>query len=129
MNKTIAQNTDDEDLKSRSEKIVFKRDAKQICNQLDVLFSIVSKLEITDSDITSTEIKIRSGIMRLKKLNAFDEAAFYETEIVKLSKGSTSKQKIELYTVLFCLLGLALLSWFSTDILEHFFSFVKKIFK
>ena len=129
MNKQQPKNNEDIDLAFQSDKIIFKKDAKQICNQLDILFSIISKLETTDSDITSTEIKIRSGIMRLKKLNAFDEAAFYETEIVKLSKGNTSKQKTELYIFLFCIVGLALLSWFSTDILEHFYDFVKKIFK
>ena len=84
-------------LLKQADKIVFKEDAKSICDQLDILFSIASKSQIQNEESDVFEIKIRSGIMRLKKLEAFDEAAFYETEILKITKTNSTKKKNELY--------------------------------
>jgi hypothetical protein len=83
----------DEDILSllkQADKIVFKEDAKSICDQLDLLFSIASKSQIENEESDVFEIKIRSGIMRLKKLEAFEEAAFYEIEILKITKTNST---------------------------------------
>ena len=81
----INNNEDLSSLLKQADKIVFKEDAKSICDQLDVLFSIASKSQIQNEESDVFEIKIRSGIMRLKKLEAFDEAAFYETETLRIT--------------------------------------------
>ena len=70
----INNNEDISSLIKQTDKIVFKDDAKSICNQLDVLFSIVGKSQLQNKESDIFEIKIRSGIMRLKKLEAFDPA-------------------------------------------------------
>ena len=80
-------------LLKQADKIVFKEDAKSICDQMDVLFSIASKSQLQNEESDIFEIKIRSGILRLKKLEAFDEAAFYETEILKITKNNSAKKK------------------------------------
>lgn len=74
----------DEDISSlikHAEKIVFKEDAKSICDQLDILFSIANKSQIKNEESDVFETKIRSGIMRLKNLEAFDEAAFMKRKL------------------------------------------------
>ena len=120
----------DEDLSSllkQAEKIVFKEDAKSICNQLDMLFSIAIKSQIQNEESDVVEIKIRSGIMRLKKLESYDEAAFYETEIIKITKTKTTKKKNELYYFLFSIIGLTLIACFGNKILYESFSLYKKV--
>jgi hypothetical protein len=120
----------DEDLASlikQAEKIVFKEDVKSICDQLDMLFSIASKSQIQNEESDVFEIKIRSGIMRLKKLEAFDEAAFYETEILKITKTNSIKKKNELYYFLFSIIGLTLIACFGNKILYESFSLYKKV--
>ena len=120
----------DEDISSlikQAEKIVFKEDAKSICDQLDVLFSIASKSQIENEESDVFEIKIRSGIMRLKKLEAFDEAAFYEKEIVRITITNTSKKKNDFYFFLFSIAGLVLIACFGNKILYESFSLYKKV--
>jgi hypothetical protein len=112
---------------SQADKIVFKEDAKSICDQLDMLFSIAGKSQIENEESDVFEIKIRSGIMRLKKLEAFDEAAFYETEIIKITKTNTSKKKSELYFFLFSIAGLILVACFGNKLLYESFSLYKKV--
>ena len=122
-------NNDEEilSLLKQAEKIVFKEDAKSICDQLDMLFSIASKSQIQNEESDVFEIKIRSGIMRLKKLEAFDEAAFYETEILKITKTNSNKKKNELYYFIFSIIGLALIACFGNKILHESFSLYKKV--
>lgn len=120
----------DEDILSllkQADKIVFKEDAKSICDQLDVLFSIASKSQIQNEESDVFEIKIRSGIMRLKKLEAFDEAAFYETEIIRITKTNSTKKKNELYYFLFSIAGLVLIACFGNKLLYETFSLYKKV--
>lgn len=120
----------DEDILSllkQADKIVFKEDAKSICDQLDMLFSIASKSQIQNEESDVFEIKIRSGIMRLKKLEAFDEAAFYETEILKITKTNSTKKKNELYFFIFSIIGLTLIACFGNKILYESFSLYKKV--
>ena len=120
----------DEDILSllkQADKIVFKEDAKSICDQLDVLFSIASKSQIQNEESDVFEIKIRSGIMRLKKLEAFDEAAFYETEIIRITKTNTSKKNNEFYFFLFSIAGLVLIACFGNKLLYESFSLYKKV--
>ena len=120
----------DEDISSlikHAEKIVFKEDAKSICDQLDILFSIASKSQIKNEEGDVFETKIRSGIMRLKKLEAFDEAAFYETEIIKIAKTNTTRKNNELYFFLFSIAGLALIACFGNKLLYETFSLYKKV--
>jgi hypothetical protein len=120
----------DEDILSllkQAEKIVFKEDTKSICDQLDMLFSIASKSQIQNEESDVFEIKIRSGIMRLKKLEAFDEAAFYETEIIRITKTNTTKKKTEFYYFLFSIVGLVLIACFGNKLLYEFFSLYKKV--
>jgi len=120
----------DEDILSllkQADKIVFKEDAKSICDQLDMLFSIASISQIQNEESDVFEIKIRSGIMRLKKLEAFDEAAFYETEILKITKTNSTKKKNELYYFLFSIAGLVLIACFGNKLLYESFSLYKKV--
>ena len=49
--------------------------------------------------------------MRLKKLEAFDEAAFYETEILKITKTNSTKKKKQI--VLFYIFN----NWFNINCL------------
>lgn len=122
-----SNNEDPSSLIIQADKIVFKEDAKSICEQLDVLFSIAIKSQIQNEESDVFEIKIRSGIMRLKKLEAYDEAAFYETEILKITKTNTTKKKNELYYFLFSIIGLALIACFGNKILYESFSLYKKV--
>lgn len=120
----------DEDISSlikHAEKIVFKEDAKSICDQLDILFSIANKSQIKNEESDVFETKIRSGIMRLKNLEAFDEAAFYETEIIKIAKTNTNRKNNELYFFLFSIAGLALIACFGNKLLYETFSLYKKV--
>jgi hypothetical protein len=120
----------DEDILSllkQADKIVFKEDAKSICDQLDMLFSIAGKSQIQNDESDVFEIKIRSGIMRLKKLEAFDEAAFYETEILKITKTNSTKKKTEFYYFLFSIAGLVLIACFGNKLLYESFSLYKKV--
>ena len=109
----------------QADKIVFKADIKSICNQLDLLFSIAGKSKNNESSIL--EPKIRSGIMRLKKIEAFDEAAFYETEIMKFQNANDNNKKFEIYFFLFCIAGLFFIAFFANDINHQTFSLHKKI--
>ena len=109
----------------QADKIVFKADIKSICNQLDLLFSIAGKSKNNESSIL--EPKIRSGIMRLKKIEAFDEAAFYETEIMKFQNANDNNKKFEIYLFLFCIAGLFFIAFFANDINHQTFSLHKKI--
>ncbi len=120
----------DEDLSSlipQADKIVFKNDVKSICSQLDVLLSIASKSQLKNEESSIFEIKIRSGIMRLKKQEAYDEAAFYETEIIKITKTNTIKKNNELYFFIFSIIGLTLIACFGNKILYESFSLYKKV--
>ena len=120
----------DEDILSllkQADKIVFKEDAKSICDQLDMLFSIASKSHMQNEESDVFEIKIRSGIMRLKKLEAFDEAAFYETETLRITRTNTNKKKSELYYFLFSIAGLVLIACFGNRLLYESFSLYKKV--
>lgn len=123
----IYKNEDISSLIKQTDKIVFKEDAKSICNQLDVLFSIAGKAQKENEESDVFEIKIRSGIMRLKKLEAFDEAAFYETEIIRIIKTNTNKKKSELYYFLFSIAGLVLIACFGNRLLYESFSLYKKV--
>ena len=128
MAKQIINNNEDlSSLLKQAEKIVFKEDAKSICDQLDMLFSIASKSQIQNEESDVFEIKIRSGIMRLKKIEAFDEAAFYETEILKITKTNSTKKKNELYYFLFSIAGLVLIACFGNKLLYESFSLYKKV--
>ena len=128
MAKQIINNNEDlSSLLKQAEKIVFKEDAKSICDQLDMLFSIASKSQIQNEESDVFEIKIRSGIMRLKKIEAFDEAAFYETEILKITKTNSTKKKNELYYFIFSIIGLTLIACFGNKILYESFSLYKKV--
>ena len=122
-------NTDEDilSLLKHAEKIVFKEDAKSICDQLDLLFSIASKSQIENEESDVFEIKIRSGIMRLKKLEAFEEAAFYEIEILKITKTNSTKKKTEFYYFLFSIAGLVLIACFGNKLLYESFSLYKKV--
>ena len=120
----------DEDILSllkQADKIVFKEDAKSICDQLDMLFSIAGKSQIQNDESDVFEIKIRSGIMRLKKLEAFDEASFYETEIIRITKTNSTKKKTEFYYFLFSIAGLVLIACFGNKLLYESFSLYKKV--
>lgn len=123
----INKNEDILSLIKQAEKIVFKGNAKSICDQLDMLFSIASKSQMHNVESDVFQIKIRSGIMRLKKLEAFDEAAFYETEIIKITKINSTKKKNELYYFLFSIIGLTLIACFGNKILFESFSLYKKV--
>jgi hypothetical protein len=123
----LNNNKDISSLIKQAEKIVFKEDAKSICDQLDLLFSIAGKSQIENEESDVFEIKIRSGIMRLKKLEAFDEAAFYETEIVRITKTNTSKKNNEFYFFLFSIAGLVLIACFGNKLLYESFSLYKKV--
>lgn len=123
----INKNEDISSLIKQTDKIVFKEDAKSICDQLDVLFSIAGKAQIENEESDVFEIKIRSGIMRLKKQGAFDEAAFYETEIIKITKTKTNKKNNELYFFIFSIIGLTLIACFGNTILYESFSLYKKV--
>ena len=128
MAKQVTNNNEDlSSLLKQAEKIVFKEDAKSICDQLDVLFSLAGKSQIENEESDVFEIKIRSGIMRLKNLEAFDEAAFYETEIIRITKTNTNKKKNELYYFLFSIAGLVLIACFGNKILYESFSLYKKV--
>jgi hypothetical protein len=120
-------NNDKSSIINQADKIIFKEDAKSICDQLDVMFSIVAKPQIENEESDVFETKIRSGIMRLKKLEAFDEAAFYETEIIRITKTNTSKKKNELYFFLFSIAGLVLIACFGNKLLYESFSLYKKV--
>ena len=111
----------------QADKIVFKADIKSICNQLDLLFSIARKSQIKNNESSILEPKIRSGIMRLKKMEAFDEAAFYETEIMKFQNANDNNKKFEIYFFLFCIAGLFFIAFFANDINYQTFSLHKKI--
>jgi hypothetical protein len=123
----IIKNENISSLIKQADKIIFKNDAKSICNQIDVLFSIASKSQLQNEESDIFEIKIRSGIMRLKKLEAFDEAAFYETEILKITKTNSTKKKNELYYFIFSIIGLTLIACFGNKILYESFSLYKKV--
>lgn len=123
----INNNEDFSSLIKQADKIVFEENVKSICNQLDELFSIAAKSQIENEESDIFEIKIRSGIMRLKKLEAFDEAAFYETEILKITKTSTTKKKTELYLFFFSIAGLVLIACFGNNLLYESFSLYKKV--
>lgn len=123
----LNNNKDISSLIKQAEKIVFKEDAKSICDQLDLLFSIAGKSQIENEESDVFEIKIRSGIMRLKKLEAFDEAAFFETEIVRITKTNTSKKNNEFYFFLFSIAGLVLIACFGNKLLYESFSLYKKV--
>ena len=112
---------------NQADKIVFKADVKSICNQLDLLFSIAGKSQIKNNESSIFEPKIRSGIMRLKKMEAFDEAAFYETEILKFQNANDNKKKFEIYLFIFCIAGLFFIAFFANDINHQTFSLHKKI--
>ena len=128
MAKIVKNNNEDfSSLLKQVEKIVFKEDLKSICDQLDVLLSIAGKSQIENEESDVIEIKIRSGIMRLKKLEAFDEAAFYETEILRITKTNTNKKKSELYYFLFSITGLVLIACFGNKLLYESFSLYKKV--
>jgi hypothetical protein len=120
-------NNDKSSIINLADKIIFKEDAKSICDQLDVMFSIAAKPQIENEESDVFETKIRSGIMRLKKLEAFDEAAFYETEIIRITKTNTSKKKNELYFFLFSIAGLVLIASFGNKLLYESFSLYKKV--
>jgi hypothetical protein len=85
----------------------------------------IKSKETKESDVFET--KIRSGIMRLKNLEAFDEAAFYETEIIKIAKTNTNRKNNELYFFLFSIAGLALIACFGNKLLYETFSLYKKV--
>jgi len=123
----LNKDEDTSSLLKQAEKIIFKEDAKSICDQLDMLFSIAGKSQIENVESDVFEIKIRSGIMRLKKLEAFDEAAFYETEILRITKTNTNKKKSELYFFLFSIAGLVLIVCFGNRLLYESFSLYKKV--
>lgn len=128
MTKLVTNHNEDiSSLIKQSDKIVFQEDAKSICDQLDKLFSIASKSHLKNEESDVFEIKIRSGIMRLKKLEAFDEAAFYETEIIRMTKTNTTKKKSELYYFLFSIAGLVLIACFGNNLLYESLSLYKKV--
>jgi hypothetical protein len=114
---------------NQADKIVFKADVKSICNQLDLLFSIAGKSQIKNNESSIFEPKIRSGIMRLKKMEAFEEAAFYETEILKfqISNHNHNNNKFVIYLFVFCITGLFLIAFFANDINYQTFSLYKKV--
>lgn len=109
------------------DKIQIGGDVDNICRQLDKVLSLAKKAQMKNIESGLFESKIRSGIMRLQKLNAFDEAAFYETEVIRLQKDSHNKNRLQLYLFVFCIVGLVMFIIFGDKLLTDSLKVYKKV--
>lgn len=109
------------------DKIQIGGDVENICSQLDKVLSLAKKAQMKNIESGLFETKIRSGIMRLQKLNAFDEAAFYETEVIRLQKDSHNKNMLLLYLFIFCIVGLVMFIIFGDKLLSDSLRVYKKV--
>lgn len=105
-NEEIPNQTYEDDIIDKVYKMNFKdRSSVKVCEKIDTLFFYLSSEGGIGSDTSVIKEKIKSGILRLKVLNADIEAKHYEERLNKHKK----KNKTILIITITAAIGLPLL--------------------
>lgn len=119
----------EESLMKDCNAIQFSSAVPQLCNEMDKIINLLAIAQKNDFDLQIYEAKVRSGIMRLRMLNAASEADFYEGEISRIKIEKSAKEKYQNKIFLYSLVGLALIAVFGSYVLNEHFRLYKKGFE
>jgi hypothetical protein len=117
----------EKELLKQCKEISFHGDVDSLSASVDKALELLVIAQDREYDLNLFEIKVRTGIMRLKKLGAEKEAQFYTQEIMRMKWTEGNKEKFRNYALIFSLLFLALIAIFGPLVLNENFRVYKKV--